>query len=136
MRLLLRHQRNTLSQEVGALMKAGNRDEVKRLAQSCGMIRHILALPGYRILMKHVSDEQSKRILNAYQVTGPTKRGLPAFAAYQNKHHNDPTELLGAWNVFLDIWSDPNLMDKLKASEFSEKVFLEADTEFARRIAK
>ena len=40
-----------------------------------------------------------------------------------------------AWDIYLDIWTDPNLMDRLEESKFSKEVWLEADWELAERIA-
>ena len=74
------------------------------------------------------------RSLSAYEVTGPTKRNSPAFAAYQNEHHMDRRNLLKAWEVYMEIWTDPNLMDKLRDNNYPIEVFLEADKEFTARI--
>ena len=115
-------------------LRVGRRDEARRLKTTAGMVNYVLSLPAYRIVLESVNDEQRKTVLSNYQVTGPTKRNSPAFAAYQNEHHNDRAKLLKAWAVYLDIWSDPDLMDKLRDNGFHVEVFLEADREFVRRM--
>jgi len=99
------------------------------------MVRNVLKLPAYRILLEHVSEQQQETILSEYVVTGPTKRNSPAFAAYQNEHHLDRKKLLEAWEVYIDIWTDPDLMDKLRDNNYPIEVFLEVDKEFTERIA-
>jgi hypothetical protein len=44
--------------------------------------------------------------------------------------------LVHAWKVYMDIWSDPDLMDKLRDNAYSLDVIHEADQEFAKRIAE
>ena len=63
-----------------------------------------------------------------------TKRSSPLFAAYQNEHHQDEAKLVSAWKVYMDIWSDPDLMDKLRKEAYSLAVVQKADREFAKRI--
>lgn len=115
-------------------LRDGRRDDARRLKATAGMINYVLSLPAYRILLERVNPQQQQAILAEYEVTGPTKRGSPLFAAYQNEHHMDRADLLKAWAIYIDIWSDPDLMDKLKASAFDVSVFQEADRRFQQRI--
>jgi len=115
--------------------KAGDRAELKRIKTTCEMIRYVLSLPGFKIVLEHLGKEQRKTVLAAYHVDGPTRRNSPAFAAYQNKHHTDQEKLIKAWDTYLDIWTDPNLMDRLKDNNYPVEVFLEADKEFEKRLA-
>jgi hypothetical protein len=117
-------------------LRDGRREEARDLSAAAGMIRNLFKLSAYRILLEHVNPEQQQEILTEYQVTGPTKRNSPAFAAYQNEHHRDREKLLPAWEVYLDIWSDPDRMDRLRDNGYPLEVFLEADREFAARMGE
>lgn len=117
-------------------LRDGERDKARDRAATAGMIRYVLSLPAYRLLLERVNDEQRKTILTDYQITGPTKRNSPTFAAYQNQHHLDQQKLLAAWEIYLDIWTDPDLMDELRDHDFPIEVFQEADKRFAERIEK
>ena len=75
-------------------------------------------------------------ILENYRITGLTKRSSPLFAAYQNEHHLDEARLVNAWQVYMDIWSDPDLMDKLRDNHYRLGVIQEVDREFAKRISE
>jgi len=88
------------------------------------------------LLFEHVSDENKKAILGNYRITGLTKRSSPLFAAYQNEHHLDEAKLINAWKVYMDIWSDPDLMDKLRDNDYPLEVVQEVDREFAKRITE
>jgi hypothetical protein len=116
------------------LAKAGRRDELKRIGQTVGMIRYVLSLPGYRILLEHLSDEQADTVLAAYEVHGPSMRNSQAFATYQNEHHMDREMLIKGWDVYLDIFSDADRLDRLRDGNYPIEVFHEADREFASRI--
>lgn len=70
------------------------------------------------------------------RITGLTKRSSPLFAAYQNENHQDEGKMVNAWRVYMDIWSDPDLMDKLRDSAYALEIVREADREFARRVAE
>ena len=113
----------------------GRRDEVKRMKAAHSALQGVMLLPGYRLLLGRMTKEQKQAFLSKYRVTGARKRHSPAFAAYQMKVKDDPDKLLKAWGVYLGIWTDPNLMDRLKETRFSQKVWLEADKEFEKRIA-
>jgi hypothetical protein len=117
------------------MTKAGNRAEMKRIKATTDRICYVLSLPGFKIVLKHADAEQKKKVLANYDVHGWDLRGAPVFGAYQNKVHNDQAKLEAAWDMFLDIWTNPNLLDKLKDSNYSIDVFLEADKEFERRLA-
>lgn len=117
-------------------LRDGHRDEARRLGATAGMIQYVLSLPAYRIVLERVSEEQQRTILSRYEVTGPTKRNSPAFAAYQNEHHVDRQKLLEAWDLYIEIWSDSDLMDKLRDNNYPLEVFLESDKQFAARIAE
>jgi len=117
-------------------LRDGRRDEARDLKATAGMIRNLFQLSAYRILLEHVNPQQQEQMLAEYQVTGPTKRNSPAFAAYQYEHHRDREKLLAAWEVYLDIWSNPERMDKLRDDGYPLKVFLEADKEFADRMGE
>jgi hypothetical protein len=88
------------------------------------------------LLFENVSDENKKAIVENHRITGVTKRSSPLFAAYQNEHHLDEARLTSAWRVYRDIWSNPDLMDKLRDSNFSLGVIQEADREFTERLAE
>ncbi len=64
------------------------------------------------------------------------RRNSPAFAAYQNEHHMDRQNLLAAWDLYIEIWSNPDLMDKLRDNDYPVEAFLESDKQFAARIAE
>jgi hypothetical protein len=117
-------------------LRDGRRDDAERCQAAAGMLRNVLSLAAYRILLERVNDEQRKSILTAYVVTGPTKRNSPQFAAYQNEHHLDQPKLLAAWQIYLSIWSDPELLDRLRDNGYSIEIILEADKEFAARMAE
>ena len=117
------------------LERQGKRDEARHVAETCAQINHVFSLAGYKILLRRLTDEDAKKVLAAYRVTGPVKRNSPAMSDWENEHHGDRAKLFKAWDIYLDIWTDPNLMDRVKASGFDKKVLLEADREFARRIA-
>ncbi len=117
------------------LIKAGDRDELERVRRTLGMIRYVLSLPGWRILIQHLDEEHAKTVLAAYDVHGPHKRGSRAFAAYQNEHNTDREKLFKAWEIYLDIFTDPDRLDRLRDEGYSIEVFYEADEIFQRRIA-
>jgi hypothetical protein len=117
-------------------LRNGDRDEAARLQQACGVLHMTLSFPAYLMLFENVSDQDKRTILEAYQITGGTKRSSPLFAAYQNEHHLDEAKLAGAWKVYMDIWSDPDRMDKLRENAYPLEVVQEADREFAKRIAE
>jgi hypothetical protein len=117
-------------------LKSGDRDEAARLQQACGVLHMTLSFPAYMLLLENVSDENKTTILDNYRITGGTKRSSPLLAAYQNEHHLDEAKLVGAWKVYMAIWSDPDLMDKLRDNVYPLAVIQEADREFARRMAE
>ena len=117
------------------LERQGQRDEARRIAETCAQINHVFAMAAYQILLGRLGEEDKKKVLAAYRVTGAVKRNSPVLSAWENEHHADEAKLRRAWDLCMDIWSDPNLMDKLKARRFDKAVLLEADREFARRIA-
>ena len=118
------------------LAREGDRDELERLRRTLNMIRYVLSLPGWKILLEHVDDEQAEAILAGYDVHGPHERGSPAFAAYQNEHHTDKQKLYEAWDIYLDIFSDADRLDRLRDNNYPIEVFREADKIFERRIAE
>jgi hypothetical protein len=95
-----------------------------------------LSFPAYMLLLENVNDENQKTILENYRITGETKRSAPLLAAYQNEHHQDEAKLVHAWKIFMDIWSDRDLMDKLRDNVYALEVIQEADREFANRVAE
>jgi hypothetical protein len=117
-------------------LRSGERDEAARLQQACGVLHMTLSFPAYMLLFENVSDEDKQTILEQYRITGGTKRSSPLFAAYQNEHHLDKAKLVDAWKVYMNIWSDPDLMDKLRDNVYPLEVIHEADREFAERIAE
>ena len=116
------------------LMKAGKRDELESVRATLIMIRYVLSLPGWRILIEHLDEDQARLVLGEYDVHGVTKRNSRAFAAYQNEHHTDKQKLYKAWDIYLDIFSDPDRLDRLRDNNYRIEVFHEADKEFAWRI--
>jgi len=117
-------------------LRDGRREDAERYARASMMIRNALSFPAYRILMEQVTEEERQEVLKNYQVTGPKKRSSPQFAAYQNERHLDREKLLAAWEVYLTIWDDPDLMDKLRDDDYSLEAFLEADQRFVDRMAE
>jgi hypothetical protein len=117
-------------------LRRGDRDEAARLQQASGVLHMTLSFPAFMLLLENVTGENKKEILANYQVTGLTKRSSPLLAAYQNAHHLDETKLINAWKVYMDIWSDPDLMDKLRDTGYALEVIQEVDREFAGRIAQ
>jgi|GEM_PF-4183763 len=117
-------------------LRDGKRDEARHYGAASGMIRYVLSLAAWRILLENVDPKQQEEILNAYDVHGLPKRISPIFAAYQNEHHMDREKLFGAWKIYIQIWSDPDLMDKLRDGGYKAEIFLEADREFEQRIAR
>jgi hypothetical protein len=117
-------------------LQSGNRDEAARLQQACGVLHMTLSFPAYILLFENVSDENKQTILENYRITGLTKRSSPLFAAYQNENHRDEAKLVSAWRVYMDIWSAPDLMDKLRDSGYALEVIQQVDREFTKRIAK
>jgi hypothetical protein len=117
-------------------LRSGEREEAARLQRTCGVLHMALSFPAYILLFETVSDEDKQTILEQYRITGGTKRSSPLFAAYQNEHHLDEAKLVHAWKVYMDIWSDPDLMDKLRDNAYLLDVIHEADQVFAERIAE
>ncbi|MFO7955619.1 MAG: hypothetical protein R6X33_00780 [Candidatus Brocadiia bacterium] len=117
------------------LVKAGKREELQRVRRTLAMIRYVLSLPGWRILLEHLDEEQAKAVLASYEVHGPTMRNSRAFAAYQNENHMDREKLFRAWQIYLDIFSDADRLDRLRDGGYPIEVFHEADREFERRLA-
>ncbi len=117
-------------------IRKGEREEARRLKQSVEMIRYVLSLRAYRIVLEKASDKHRKMILSDYDIHGIFHGYSPKFAEYQNEHHNDQAKLFRAWDIYVKIWSNPELMDKLRDGSYPIEVFFEADKEFERRIAK
>ena len=117
-------------------LRDGDRDEAARLQQASGVLHKTLSFPAYMLLFENVSIEHKKTILDKYRITGLTKRSSPLFAAYQNEHHRDEAKLVNAWKIYMDIWSDPDLMDKLRDNAYPLEVVQEADRKFAKRITQ
>lgn len=115
-------------------LRRGDHERAAALGSTCNMISYVFSLPAYRILLERASEEQKKTILENYDVHGGDGRNSPAFRDYQNKHHLDEEKLLEAWEIYLDIWKDADLMDKLR--DEGVEVFKEADREFERRISQ
>lgn len=114
----------------------GDRAEVTRAGATHGAVLSLLHLPGQRILLERIAQDRRQEFLATLDWTGASKRHSPLFAAYQKKILADPDKLLKAWALYLDVWSNPDLLDKFKESKFSQEVFLEADKEFERRNTK
>lgn len=115
--------------------ESGDRPEAKRLAESAGLLHYTLSRPGKTIVLDMATPEQKTEFLKQQEMTGPIKRGLPSVAAYQNAHLDEEEALRHGWNVWLEIWKDPNRMDRLKEADFSKDVFEEADREFSQRVS-
>jgi hypothetical protein len=117
-------------------LRSGDREEASRLQRTGSILHMTLSFPAYLLLFENVSDEDKLTILQQYRITGGTKRASPSFATYQNEHHLDEAKLVHAWKIYMDIWSDPDLMDKLRDNGYPLEVIQEADREFAKRIAE
>ena len=118
------------------LVKAGKRDGLDRVRQTLNMIRYVLSLPGWKILIEHLDEKDAKTVLAAYDVHGPAMRGSRSFAAYQNEHNTDSEKLFRAWEIYLDIFTDPDRLDRLRDEGYPIEVFHEADEIFQRRVAE
>jgi len=114
----------------------GNRDEVHRMSEISYRIGLPFALSAYKVTLDHLDDPQAQDLMSGFRLHTPAARGYPVFAAYQIYYKTDKARLIESWDILLDIWTNPDLMDKFKDSRFSEDVVLEADEEFRERIEK
>ncbi len=117
------------------LTKEGKREELKAISGGIGMLRYVLTLPGWKLLLERLEGEDLKTVLAEYKVSTPQRRSSPLYAEYLKTHHMDKDKLIKAWNIYLDIWNDNDRLDRLKENNYPIEHFLEADKEFAKRIA-
>lgn len=118
------------------LENAGDRDEYQRVHMTVRMINYVLAIGGYKALLEHVDDKLRSDILSKYRVSGPEAGNSPAFAAYQSKFQKDYDKLVRGWDVYLEIWENPELLDRLKTENFPLSIINEVDKEFQQRISR
>jgi hypothetical protein len=114
----------------------GRRDEVVLLEEAHAVLLNITMLAGHPILLARLGEAEGKDYIKNQEWRGAPKRFAPAFAAQQAAAGVDRAQLQRLWKIYLGVWADPDLMDKLKSSNFDREVFLEADKEFAERSAK
>ncbi len=116
----------------------GNLEAAQRLKRAGDIQLNLLSLAGYKLLLAAL-DEAGRRQICADYATSFVATGrhmdaaFPAFNAAQLKAAAaaDDRRLVEAWDVMLAVWEDPNLMDCLKASDFADEVWREADRRFA-----
>jgi len=108
---------------------AGNREEVARMKQVVLAINGILNLGGYRMIYE-IAGSGEGGVLG--QARRPGKTLSPHLTAVLKEAANDPARYFRACDAYLKVWTDPNLMDRLKEQKFAIEVFLEADKLFAQ----
>ena len=127
------YTRAVLAAELAEL--EGDLEKAKRIETASRMLRTILALPGYRMVYDALPAHKKADFLSKCDITGPAGRLCPSFRRYHNEHLDHPDTLFAAWDVFLKIWTDPNLMDALRDHAYPEEPFAEADARFAEMMS-
>lgn len=121
---------------VARMEKGGDRDEVRRMKGAMYQIGLPFSLSAYKVALRHLDEDLSKRLLSTFKVHSPAVAGYPYFTVYVKRFTDDRERLAEAWDVMLDVWTNPELMDELKKNKFATEVIRKADDEFKARIEK
>lgn len=114
--------------------KLGQTADAGRLATQNEMFLEALSLAAENLLMERIASTQREDFLSSFEWTGAYATYAPNLGAAQTDSIADWQSLAQVREVYFDVWTDPNLMDELKASGFSLDVWLEADRRFAEAL--
>ena len=101
---------------VEKLERSGDLSEAKRIARSANMLRLIISLPAYRMMAEALPQNEVGTFLEQCGITSSWGNLAPRFKNFHNSNLGDPKRLFQGWEMFLDIWTDPELMDETTVS--------------------
>jgi hypothetical protein len=112
---------------------AGDIPERDRLQRASGVLLEILSLAAETMAMTQLAGAQQQQALATFAWPDSFTAYAPAFAAAQTGSLDSLSRLDKAREIYFGVWEDVNLMDELKADNFSQAVWLKADSIFSVR---